>query len=117
MSRSSRRYGMCALLYCAIEDRKEARFGVWLPLGLLLWAVLFTASYVWLMANPLYQEIAFGAMVALVVYRCIRKAAELRSDRICRLLLIEALATCGLGFLAWNLDVRFCPPADSKEMP
>eukprot|EP01137_Pigoraptor_chileana_P008171 Opistho-2@54641 len=99
-------YGTCVFLYVLLEDERTPKYGWKLVFFLGLYSTVVTVVYL-VLKKPIFHEVAYGILVAGVVFLCARMLRRHPTPALYRLFWF-AFASYGFGFFLWNIDNNFC---------
>ncbi|RHZ87433.1 hypothetical protein Glove_34g98 [Diversispora epigaea] len=103
-------YATCILAYNIFETERKKKYGIYLPLGLLIYAVGVTTIYLRIV-NPVFHQVTYGILVAIInirSYYLLGFIPKNESRAILKDLLLVAWVIFGTGFIFWNIDNLAC---------
>ncbi|RIB02407.1 alkaline ceramidase [Gigaspora rosea] len=104
-------YGTCILMHNIFETGPKRKYGLYLPLALITYAISITIMYLYVVI-PIFHQITYAMLVTVLNFRSyyivdkLPKDSQLRTSM--QSLLFKSWTIFGLGFLAWNFDNIAC---------
>jgi dihydroceramidase len=102
-------YLASVIAYILLENRPERRFGVWLPLGLIAYALVATALTAG-MRGKLQFYMFHASFVTLELFALVstylihRRSTDVRGRRIFRI----GMSSYAIAIVSWRSDIAFC---------
>ncbi|CAG8465318.1 655_t:CDS:10 [Diversispora eburnea] len=103
-------YATCILAYNIFETGSKTKYGIYLPLGLLTYAIGVTTIYLRIV-NPVFHQVTYGILVTIInvrSYYLLGFIPKGKTHKTLKDLLFVAWTIFGTGFVFWNIDNIAC---------
>ncbi|CAG8487924.1 8304_t:CDS:2 [Acaulospora morrowiae] len=103
-------YGTCVLVHNIFETGHKRKYGIYLPLGLFVYASSITIAYLYIL-NPVFHQVSYAILVTVLNIRSYYLLSLIPKGNLhstLKKLLFGAWAMFGMGFFLWNVDNIAC---------